>query len=87
MPQITVPAEARPDVGRYVVYVAVGFFLVGTITGLFANNATNPIVSVLAISVAALLNIGILLLVVQSMVERYFEAAEVVETGRRETAD
>ncbi|MFB6154166.1 MAG: hypothetical protein ABEJ27_07940 [Halodesulfurarchaeum sp.] len=79
MPEIQVPAENRPNVGRYIGYAAVAFVLIGFLTLLMVSNSQNSMVSLVTLSVAGLADLAVLFLLVQSLVEAWFEAAEVVE--------
>lgn len=81
MTDVRVSAENRPSIGKYVAYSTVGFVLVGAISGLLVQNSDNPLLGLFALAISAILTIGILFLMIQSLIEEWFAAAEVVDDG------
>ena len=79
MPDLAVPRDQRPSIAKYVAYTALGFVVVGSFLSLLAGNTDNGAVAVGAVIVGALLNLGVLFLMVQSLIEEWFAAAEVVD--------
>ena len=79
MSELTVPEYKRPSPWKYVWYTAIGFAIVGSLAGLLTQNASSGVVALGAVIAAAILNLGILFLMVQSLIEEWFEAAEVYE--------
>ena len=82
MAEITVPRDQRPALWKYVVLTAIGFVVVGSFSALLTQNSADAIMGLFAFAVAALLNLGILFLMVQSLIEEWFDAAEVHDTSR-----
>jgi len=78
MPELTVPKYKRPSPWKYVWYTFIGFLIVGAFAGLLTQNASG-VVALGAVIAAAILNLGILFLMIQSLIEEWFEAAEVHE--------
>lgn len=79
MAEIRVPRENRPSIGKYVAYTAIGFVLTGAIAGLLVQNSDNPTSGLFSLLFSAILTIGILFLMVQSLIEEWFTAAEIVD--------
>lgn len=79
MAEITVPKDERPSYGKYVVYTIIGLFLVNYIIAVPARDVNSPILALGAVLTAGILNVTIVFLMVQSLIEEWFAAAEVVE--------
>lgn len=78
MAQLTVPREDRPSLAKYVVSTLALVLLVSTFAGLLVRGASSGLL-VLGVSLAAAaLNLGILFVMVQSLIEDWLNAAEVV---------
>lgn len=77
MAELTVAKDDRPSIGKYVVYTVVGIAIVNTLVALVVQGAGNTVVSFLALVVAGLADVAILFLMVQSLIEEWFQVAEV----------
>lgn len=79
MAEITVPKDARPGYGKYVVYTVIGVFLVNAVVGAAARGLDSPVMAFVVLLLAAGLNVAVVFLMVQSLIEEWFAAAEIVE--------
>lgn len=79
MAEITVPEGERPSYAKYVAYTIIGISLVNYVIALPARDVNSPILALGAVLVAGVLNVAIVFLMVQSLIEEWFAAAEIVE--------
>lgn len=79
MAKITVPMENRPSFGKYAAYTAIGIFLTTAVVGSLARGVQAPVFGFGVALAGGLLNVAILFLMIQSLVEEWFSAAEIVE--------
>lgn len=79
MPEIAIPDGERPSYGKYVAYTVIGLLLVNWVVAFFAEGLDSPVLGLAALLVAAILNVTVVFLMVQSLIEEWFAAAEVVE--------
>jgi len=77
MAEITVAKDDRPSIAKYVVYTVVGIAIVNSFVALVVQGAGNALVSFLALIVVALADVAILFLMVQSLIEEWFQVATV----------
>jgi Na+-driven multidrug efflux pump len=79
MAKITVPQDERPAYAKYVAYAVIGIFLVNAVVGTAARGADSPVLGLVVLLIAGVLNVGVVFLMVQSLVEEWFDAAEIIE--------
>lgn len=77
MPEVTVREENRPSFGKYVVFTAVGAFLITWLAS-FPMDSPDSAIAFGGLLLAGVGNIAVLFLMVQSFIEEWFSAAEIV---------
>ncbi|MFT4889239.1 MAG: hypothetical protein ACI9YT_000148 [Halobacteriales archaeon] len=77
MAELTVAKEDRPSIGKYVIYTVVGIAIVNSFVAVVVQGAGDSVLSLLALIVAGLADVAILFLMVQSLVEEWFQVAEI----------
>lgn len=76
MAEITVPREDRPSLAKYVIATLALVLLVSAFAGLLVRSAGGLFGAVVGLT-AATVNLAILFVMVQSLIEDWFRAAEV----------
>ena len=79
MAEVTVREENRPSFGKYVVYTAIGVLLVNGFIAVLTQNSGNPVVALGGVLLTGIGSIAIVFLMVQSLVEEWFAAAEIID--------
>lgn len=79
MPELAVPRERRPSVGKYVVLTAVGLLLINAFVAQLLQGTQNPLFGLGLVAVAGLADIALLLVVVQSLIQEWLAAAEITD--------
>ncbi|QCJ45933.1 MULTISPECIES: hypothetical protein [Haloprofundus] len=79
MPEMKVREENRPSVGKYVVFATVGVLLVTWLTTAVLEGGATPTGELLMLFLAGVANLTIVFLLVNSLVEQWFAAAEIVD--------
>ena len=77
MSEIVVPKADRPAIGKYVIYTVVGLLLVNMFIALLVEGAGNALIRFGGLLVAVIADFAIVFLMVQSLIEEWFQAATV----------
>jgi hypothetical protein len=77
--EIRVPKGERPSYGKYVAYAVIGIFLVTRVVGTAARGVDSTVLGVVVLLIAGVLNVGVVFLMVQSLIEKWFDAAAIIE--------
>ena len=79
MPEVTVRNENRPSFGRYVIYTAIGVFLINGFVAVLLQDSASPVVALGGVLLAGVGTIAIVFLMVQSLIEEWFASAEITD--------
>lgn len=77
--ELPVPQDERPSITRYVVLTVIGLGIVHAAVGVFTQNTSSAIFDSVVLSVAVVLDVAIGFLMIQSLIEEWFQAVTIVE--------
>jgi hypothetical protein len=79
MAEVTVPKEDRPSITKYVVLTVAGLGVVNLFVSSFAQDASSAVFLFAVVLVAVVLDVAILFVMVQSLIEEWFQVATIAE--------
>jgi len=79
MPALRVPDSNRPSFLKYAVFAIAAFVFLGGGVAYLGQSIRSPGAVLIATLVAGVLNVVVLFMLVQSLIEEWIGAAEVVE--------
>lgn len=78
MPEITVSNEERPSVSKYVAFTLAGILLVWGVIAT-VQRGDSPGLTLVVTSAGVIVSVGILFVMIQSLIEEWFNAAEITD--------
>ena len=81
MPEMVVREEDRPSFGKYVLLSVAVMGLITWLIVTLTQDSTSQLVGIIGLLTAAVANVAVVFVMVQSLVDEWFAAAEIVENG------
>ena len=79
MPELSVPRSDRPSALKYAIFAMAGFVLLGGGVSILVGSLGLPAATMIGWVVGGILNVVLFFVLVQSLIEEWLSAVEVVE--------